>query len=276
MSHFDRYYLLGFLAYLEEKRINKITTINNRLAAIRSFLIFVLEEAPEYSAIAKKGLAMPFQKHDIPVLDFITKDEFESLLLACKIGTAIGNRDKLMLLMLYNTGVRVSELIRISCKDIIEGPRTCVKVMGKGRKERLLPLWKTTSLYLQKYTKDTGLHDQDAIFRGRNGDNLTRSGVRFRIDKLVGIASQSSKTLLEKHISAHTFRHSVAMNLLTSGVNISSIAIWLGHESIETTHKYMVANIEMKRKALELLDVPVNTSYRYKPSQDILSFLSSL
>jgi len=279
ISHFDREYLLGFIAYLSQKRNNKATTINNRLAALRSFLAYVLEEAPEYSAIAKRGMGIPSQKYVTPVMDFITKIEFENLLAACDATTAMGARDKLMLMILYNTGVRVSELVGLRCSDLNEGAGRAslvVKIIGKGRKERVLPLWKTTSAYIRKYLDDFSLTGDDPLFRGRNGEALTRSGIRFRIDKLVSIASSISPTLSEKNISAHTFRHSVAMNLLTSGVDISSIAIWLGHESIETTHKYMVADMELKRKALESMSIPNDASYSYKPSQDLIRFLDSL
>lgn len=279
ISHIDRDYLIGFLKYLEEERGNKANTANNRLAAIHSFLKFVAEEAPEYSAIAKRGLSVPSQKHETLVMDFITKNEFESMLSICDTTTAIGARDKLMLLILYNTGMRVSELTELKCSDIIDGNirnRSCLKIMGKGRKERIVPIWKSTASYLGKFLKDKKLNRDDKLFRGKNGEDLTRSGIRFRIDKIVSLASGESPTLREKNISVHTFRHSTAMNLLASGVDLSTIAIWLGHESIETTHKYMIADLEMKRKALEKIESPVKVSYRYKPSSDILSFLNSL
>ncbi len=277
--HFDRQYILGFITYLGEKRHNKAVTINNRLAAIRAFLTYVLEEAPEYSAIAARGMSIPSLKHVIPVMDFITKDEFESLLAACETSTEMGARDKLMLMILYNTGIRVSELTGLKVSDFTEGATggaMYIKVMGKGRKERVLPLWKSTAAYTRKYLEDFRLGGEDRILQGKSGHALTRSGIRFRIDKLVSIASSASPSLSEKNISAHTFRHSVAMNLLASGVDISSIAIWLGHESIETTHKYMVADMEMKRKALQAMHAPGDTSYNYRPSRDLVSFLSSL
>lgn len=279
MKHLDRGFLNDFITYLREKRNNKPTTINNRLAAIRSFLSFVLEEAPEYSEIATRGIDVPSQKFITPIMDFITKEEFEKLLSVCDTNSTIGARDKLMLLILYNTGVRVTELISLKCSDLKEGTTRnsiSIKITGKGRKERVLPLWKTTAVYLKKYLNDFNLSGHDFIFKGKSGENLTRSGVRFRINKLIREASKNSPTLTEKNISAHSFRHSVAMNLLTSGVDISSIAIWLGHESIETTHKYMVADMDMKRKALESMKIPNGTSYSYQPSQDILKFLNSL
>jgi len=279
IKHMDLLYLQEFCKYLEEKRGNKSVTINNRIAAIRSFMKYVSEMEPEYSGIAKRALMIPMQKHKVPTMDFITKDEFEVMIKACDTNAFIGARDKLMLLLLYNSGVRVSELLSIKCSDIKNSDipsRTSVKIYGKGRKERIVPLWKNTSVYIQKYIKNNHLNGNDVLFKNKNGDELTRSGVRFRINVIVKEAEKETKALTEKTVTPHTFRHSVAMNLLAAGVNISTIAHWLGHSSIETTHKYMVADIDMKRKAMEKAGSSGDASYRYKPSSDILSFLNTL
>ena len=151
-----------------------------------------------------------------------------------------------------------------------------LKIHGKGRKQRVVPLWKTTASYIRKYTSRYPLGANHVLFLNKNGDILTRSGVRTRINTIVSQAAIAVPSLSEKNVTPHTFRHSVAMNLLTSGVDISTIAIWLGHSSIETTHKYMVANIDLKRKAMEKAGSAGNDSYKYKPSADILSFLNSL
>lgn len=198
---------------------------------------YVAEVEPAYSGIATHSLMVPMQKHETPTMDFITKDEFRALETACDITTFLGSRDKLMLLILYNSGTRVSEMLSLKYSDI------------KG---------------------------SDAIFHNKHGNKITRSGVRFRIEKLVKKASDDAPSLLEKNITPHSFRHSVAMNLLQSGVDISTISIWLGHSSIETTHKYMVSDIELKRKAMELAGASGNSNFKYKPSNDILAFLSTL
>lgn len=279
LIHLDLEYIQGFCKYLEDSRGNKAITINNRLAAIKAFMQYVAEIEPEYSGLVKRSLMVPLQKHEMVTMDFITKDEFETMIDTCDTKTSIGARDKLMLLLLYNSGARVSELLSLKCSDVKDADipnRTCVKIYGKGRKERIVPLWKTTSVYLQMYTSAIGLKKSDALFINKNGDALTRSGVRFRIKKIANDASKVAPTLSEKNISPHTFRHSVAMNLLTSGVDISTIAIWLGHSSIDTTHKYMVADMELKRKAMEKAGTAGNASYKYKPSADILSFLNTL
>jgi len=279
IKYMDLEYIQGFCKYLEEKRGNKSVTINNRMAAIRSFMQYVSEIEPEYSGIARRALMVPVQKHKVPTMDFITKDEFEVMIKACDTNTFIGTRDKLMLLLLYNSGARVSELLSIKCSDIRDSDvpsRTSVKIYGKGRKERIVPLWKNTSVYMQKYIGNNNLNGDDILFINKNGDELTRSGVRSRINAIVKEAEKDARTLTEKNVTPHTFRHSVAINLLAAGVDISTIAIWLGHSSIETTHKYMVADMDMKRKAMEKVGSSGDASYKYKPSSDILSFLNTL
>ncbi|WP_277406947.1 tyrosine-type recombinase/integrase [Lacrimispora xylanisolvens] len=279
LEYFDLDYIQEFCKYLEVKRGNKSVTINNRLAAIRSFMEYVAEIEPEYSGIVKRSLMVPMQKHEIPTMDFISKDEFQAMEETCDTSTPLGSRDKLMLLILYNSGTRVSEMLSLKYSDIKDADlpgRTCIKIHGKGRKERIVPLWKNTAEYLAKYISAIDIKADDALFNNKNGDKLTRSGVRFRINKIVKEASKAAPTLQEKNITPHTFRHSVAMNLLRSGVDISTIAIWLGHTSIETTHKYMVADIELKRKAMEQAGIAGDSSFRYKPSNDILAFLNAL
>ena len=278
INHFDLEYLQCFCKYLEEKRKNKPVTINNRMAAIKSFMQYVAETAPEYSAIRKRALMLPAQKHELPVMSFITK-EFNALIQVCDTNTFIGARDKLMLLLMYNTGVRVSELLEIKVSDIHGADsvnHASVIIHGKGRKQREVPLWKTTVKYINKYLKTYTAECTDYLFINKNGDELTRSGVRTRINKLVSQATAQVPSLREKTVTLHTFRHSVAMNVVISGVDISTIAIWLGHSSIETTHKYMIADIELKRKAMEKVGSAGNSSYKYKPSADIMNFLNSL
>lgn len=279
IEYLSREYLQDFCVYLEGTRLNGASTINNRLAAIRSFLRYVLAECPEYSNIVRGSLMVPFRKQERATMDFITKNEFEAITRQCDLYTAIGARDKMMLMLLYNSGMRVSELLSLKYSDVknLEDPRhASLKIYGKGRKERMVPLWKITAKYITKYTETFGMSGQDSLFINKNGDKLTRSGVRSRIDILVKLASVEVPSLLDKNITPHTFRHSVAMNLLTSGVDLSTIALWLGHSSIETTHKYMVADIELKRNAMDKAGSVGNASYRYKPSKDILAFLNNL
>ena len=272
-------FILGFLDNLDKKRQNQPKTINNRLAAIHAFLHFLSFEKPEYSALIQRSLMIPFRKEEKRQMDFLTKEEVDTLLNSCQSDKELGRRDKLMILLLYNTGVRVSELISLRRRDVVFD-KSCssgyIHVIGKGRKERSVPLWKNTTRYVQKYMEDHGIKEEEKIFINYSGEELTRSGVRYRIQCLVDEAKNKLPSLNGKKITPHTFRHSTALHLLQSGVDISTIAIWLGHESIMTTHKYMEADMEMKRKTLEKIAEPSTEGYIYKPNADVLSFLATL
>lgn len=279
ISDFSQGKVLLFLKYLEESRHNKPITLNNRLSVIHTFMKYVAEQAPEYSNIAKKTIMIPFKKQETKTIEYISKEEFKAMINQCDDNTYLGLRDKVMLMILYNTGIRVSELISLnwkSFKEIENNKSAYLFVTGKGRKERTIPLWKSTTELVKEYVHTYQLQNKTTIFINKNNSALTRSGVRFRIEKLLLMASNECPSLLEKNISVHTFRHSVAMNLLQAGVDISTIAIWLGHNSIETTHKYMVADLEIKRKAMEKAGIIDNSVPKYKPSNDLLEFLSKL
>lgn len=279
MKHFALDYLTAYGVYLETKRQCSASTINLRLSAIKSFLGYAAIEAPEYSGTIRKALSIPNRKTDKAVMAFLIKNEYEALLQICDGTDFVSSRDKMMLMIMYNTGCRVSELTGICVSDITlpsDGSTSSIRFYGKGRKERITPIWKTTASYIQKYISDHKLDKEDHLFKNQKNGNLTRSGVGQRISVIVEKASKDCLSLKEKTVTPHTFRHSAAMNLLQAGVDISTIAIWLGHESIETTHKYMVADIELKRKAMEKLDETSNGSYNYKPSTAILAFLKSL
>lgn len=223
---------------------------------------------------------IPFKKQETKTIEYITKEEFQAILNQCDDSTYLGLRDKVMLMILYNTGIRVSELINISWKSFKEigcnNKGAYLFVTGKGRKKRTIPLWKSTTELVKQYINIYKLQDESSILKNKNNGELTRSGVRFRIDKLVLMASHECLSLLDKNISVHSFRHSVATNLLRAGIDISTIAIWLGHNSMETTHKYMVADLEIKRKAMEKTGIIDNSVSKYKPSNDLLEFLSKL
>ena len=272
-------YILGFLDSLEKGRRNQPKTINNRLSAINSFLKFLSFEIPEYSGLLSRSLMIPFQKEDKKLMDFITKEEYRALESVCDLGSALGNRDRLMLMLLYNMGVRVSELVGIKICDVTSdsgGNPAYIHIHGKGRKERDVPLWKSTAAYLRKYLDRHAPSSNDKLFTNRTDGHLTRSGVRYRLNCLVEKALVVAPTMKKKKITPHTFRHTVALNLLQSGVDISTIAIWLGHESILTTHKYMEADMEMKRRTLEKLPEPNGKSFQFRPDDTLLAFLDAL
>ena len=271
--------ILGFADFLEKKRENQSKTINNRLSAIKSFLRYLSFEIPEYSGLLSRSLMIPLRKEEKRQMDFLTKEEYQALVDSCELDSTLGRRDKLMLLLLYNTGVRVSELIGIKIKDIImdaNGLPSYIHIYGKGRKERDIPLWKSTATFLRFFIECHDTNNDTKLFINRTDGILTRSGVRYRLECLVKKASKLTPSMNLKTITPHTFRHSVALNLLQSGIDISTIAIWLGHESIVTTHKYMEADMEMKRRTLEKIQEPGDNSYQFHPDNSMLTFLDSL
>lgn len=270
--------IIGFLNYLETARNNSIKTRNNRLAAVHSFMSYVSYQAPEYLSIVQRVMSIPFKKTETRTIDYLTKEEVESLLSACNLKNRLGRRDHVMFAILYNTGMRVSELIAIQKKDIGLHPNRTgsIKVMGKGRKERTIPIWKTTQGCLSEYLKEMSTSTEAFLFTSQQGEKLTRSGVAYRLNNLVSIASEECPSLLKKQVTPHVFRHTTAMHLLEAGIDISTISLWLGHESIETTHKYMRADLRLKEQALAQVKEPSTAEFRYQPSTDILSFLDKL
>ncbi|MDD4357697.1 MAG: tyrosine-type recombinase/integrase [Smithellaceae bacterium] len=279
IAQFDADHILGFLSYLDKERGNNSKTINNRLAALHSFIKFLSFELPEYSGLLNKSLMVPFRKVEKRQMEFLTEDEFAALKNTCESNTELGCRDMLMLLLFYNTGVRVSELIGLKLRDInidCQNTAAYIRIHGKGRKERHVPLWKSTAKYLAVYIRSHDRNESDSLFMNCTDGILTRSGVRYRLDCLKKKASETVPSLAKKSITPHTFRHTTALRMLQSGVDISTIAIWLGHESIITTHKYMEADIEMKRQTLEKMSEPGQSIYHFVPNNSVLAFLDSL
>lgn len=270
--------IIDFLNYIENVRNNSIKTRNNRLAALHSFMEYVSFQAPEYLSIIQRVMSIPFKRAETKTIHYLVMEEVESIMNVCDLSCWLGRRDRIMMAILYNTGVRVSELVSIKNKDVIlnQNGTGSIHVIGKGRKERTIPIWKTTKSYLTEFLKETGSTSENYLFTSQHGDKLTRSGVTYRLDCLVKTAALNCSSLLKKHVSPHVIRHTTAVHLLESGVDISTIAIWLGHESIETTHKYMVADLRLKEQALAKAKEPNVTGFRYKPSVDILNFLDSL
>lgn len=278
MQHFSIDHLSAFAKYLENDRKCNPSTINLRISAIKSFLRYAAIEVPEYTNSIRKALAFPVRKTEKPVMTFINKNEYESMLGTCDGSDMVSLRDKMMLMVLYNTGCRTSELINIRICDITLSMNgtSSICFMGKGRKERITPIWKSTASFIHKYIITQCLSQDDYLIQSRAKTPMTRSGIGQRIAVISDRAAVLSPSLLKKNITPHTFRHSAAMNLLQAGVDISTIAIWLGHESIETTHRYMVADIELKRKAMEKLEETSDNAFNYKPSKSILAFLDTL
>ena len=268
--------VLSFLDNLESQRHNCIRSRNNRLAAIRSFLRYAALQEPQTLPTIQQVLAIPLKRFDRPMVRYLTSTEIQAIIGAPDINTWNGMRDHALFATMYNTGARVSEIIAIRRGDFESNRGQSVHLHGKGRKERVVPLWKSTTKVLKRWLTQIEPNPQHPIFPNRFGQRLSRSGVESRLRLALSKAITQCPSLRGKIVSPHVIRHTTAMHLLQSGVDLSVIALWLGHENITTTHQYIEADLRMKEKALAKLQSPSLKSARYKPSSKILSFLEGL
>lgn len=268
--------VLAFLNYLESHRHNCIRSRNARLAAIRSFLHYAALQEPEALAAIQQVLAIPLKRFDRVMVSYLTLAEIQAVLDAPDKTTWSGRRDYVLLSTLYNSGARVSEIIALRRIDFEGTHSQAIHLRGKGRKERVVPLWKHTVNSIKKWLSQIGPEAQQPLFPNRLGQMLSRSGVESRLRVAVTNAIRSCPSLKSKKISPHVIRHTTAMHLLQAGVDLSVIALWLGHENITTTHQYLETDLRMKEKALAKLQPPSTNFNRYKPSNDVLSFLDGL
>jgi len=269
-------FVLEFLRYLEHDRHNSIRSRNARFAAIRSFMEYVSFEEPSVLSLTQSVLAIPMKRFEQPLIGFLSREHIEAILAAPDTSTWTGQRDHVMLATLYNTGARVSELIGMRVSDLVLGPTTWVRIHGKGRKERSVPLWPGTAKELRRWLRQYPRAPEEPLFPGRSGASLTRIGFTERLKLAVQGASRQFPELARRRIFPHLIRHSVAMHMLQSGVDITVIALWLGHESPVTTHRYVEADLQMKDRALKALQAPSNAPFRYRPRDDLLRFLQTL
>ena len=272
----DASLVLAFLNHLESQRHNCVRSRNARLAAIRSFLHYAALQKPETLASIQKVLALPLKRFDRSMVRYLTLVEMQAILNATDRSTWSGRRDYVLLATLYNSGARVSEIIALRRVDFESTHSQAIYLHGKGRKERVVPLWKRTVKSLKEWLTQIKPDPQQPLFPNRFGQMLSRSGVESRLRMANTKAIERCPSLENKTISPHVIRHTTAMHLLQAGVDLSVIALWLGHESITTTHQYLEADLRMKEKALAKLQPPNMHSARYKPPNDVLSFLDRL
>ncbi len=272
----DASLILAFLDNLESERHNSIRSRNNRLAAIRSFMHYAALQKPEALPGIQQVLAIPLKRSDRPMVKYLTEQEVQAILEAPDVLTWSGQRDQVLLATMYNTGARVSEIIALRRIDLEGNHAQTIHLHGKGRKERMIPLWRNTSKLLRSWLVQLQPDPQQPLFPNRYGLAMTRSGVESRLRKAVAAAALPCPSLKTHTVSPHVIRHSTAMHLLQARVDLSVIALWLGHESVITTHQYVEADLRMKEKALAQLQSPGFTFRRYKASEDILSFLDGL
>jgi len=276
LADIDAPFVLGFLAHLERDRRNCARTRNARFAAIRSFLQFAALKCPASLPSIQRVLAIPMKRFDRRVLGFLTREEVTAIIDAPDCTTWTGRRDHVMLATFYNTGARVSEIADARVADLSSDRHRCLRVHGKGRKERVVPLWPRTCRLLSSWLREMKSSSDAPLFPARGGGRLSRSGIEDRLASAVATAAGQCPTLPGRRISPHTLRHTTAMHLLQSGVDITVIALWLGHESPATTHMYIEADLAMKKRALDKLAEPRSRTHRLVPSDALLAFLDGL
>jgi len=276
LTDIDAPLVLGFLDHLERERGNSVRTRNARLTAIRSFLHYAAHRDPSSLQIIERVLAIPVKRYERPLLDALSREEIEAILAAPDISTRSGHRDHVLLATLYNTGARVSEITAARVADAQLGRGPCLRIHGKGRKQRVVPLWRATAAHLREWLARTRLPAEAPLFPNCNGQPMTRSGVADRLRTVVATATKHCPSLKGHRISPHTVRHTTALHLLQSGVDITVIALWLGHESPATTHLYIEADMKMKQQVLRKLAPPSTHGARFRPSDRLLAFLEAL
>lgn len=273
--------ITAFLNHLEAHRHNGPTTRNVRLAAIHSFFHYLGAEYPEHLELAHRVLSIPFKRRTHRPVDYLDAEELRAVLSSINRATAAGRRDYTLLTLLFNTGARVQEIVTLKTTDLHLTPPPTVKLLGKGRKERLCPLWPETARLLRQQLAETGFDpcEPQPLFRNRRGGMLTRYGIRFILQRHVRRAAQTQPSLQRKRIHPHSVRHSTAVHLLKSGVDLSTIAYWLGHAHVTTANKYVTVDMERKREVL-IKAGPILVASprppRWHKDEDLLRWLESL
>jgi len=268
--------ILGFLDNLEAERQNSVRSRNLRLTALRTFLKFAGRRDVTALHSVERALGVPMKRFDRPMLGYLSRPEIVAVL-GQPGGEWTSQRDHLLLTLLYNTGARVSEIIGVRVDDVVLDGAACVHLLGKGRKQRSVPLWKSTVAATRAWLRgNPQLRGESALLPNRSGQAMTRCNVTQRLMLAVDRATAKVPGLKGKRISPHILRHTTAMHLLQSGVPFNVIALWLGHESTNTTHRYVEANLEMKEKALARLDAPDVKLTRFRATDDLMKFLETL
>lgn len=273
IDQLDAEVILRFLDSLELRRKNSIVSRNLRLTAIRSFFRMAALHDPECTGTASRVLAIPMKRTDTRLMEYVSRMEMDAILNSIDRKQWCGRRDYALLLTMFNSGARVSEMCSLRTEQIGMGKNSYVHLHGKGRKERAIPLWPSTARILKEWLRE---NTSNIAFPGIRGEPLSRFAVRLLLQRAVENASSHCASLRKKHISPHTIRHGTAMALLDAGVDISVIALWLGHESIETTNRYLHTSLALKEKALAKVTPSGSAFKRFQPGDSLLAFLASL
>lgn len=273
--------VIAFLNHLESQRNNSAGTRNIRLAAIHSFFQYLATMFPQYINLSQQILSIPFKRTVTRTVEYLESQELKAVIDAVDRSKLDGLRDYTLLTLMFNTGARVQEIVDLKANDLHLSSPFTVRIFGKGRKERICPIWAETAHTLREYTEERGIdiRNPGTVFTNHLGTFLTRFGIRYILAKYIRKASEKQPSLKHKRLHPHSMRHSCAVHLLKSGVDLSTIASWLGHVSINTTNKYATIDLDMKREAIAKAAPPhtnskSNTSWRNNPN--ILTWLESL
>jgi integrase/recombinase XerD len=274
LEQLDAPLVLAFLEYLQAHRHNSPSTRNARLAAIKSFMRFLEYRVPSALEQLRRVLAIPFQKVDVPLVKHLTQDEMQAILDAPDPSTRYGVRDRAMLYLAFTGGLRVSELVGLKVSDAtFRAGYVDIRVMGKGRKQRILTLWKSVAASLRTWLSIRGDVNVPELFINANAQFLTRTGFKHILKKHVSAAAQKCSSLKAKRVSPHVCRHTCALNILQATGDIRKVALWLGHESVKTTEAYLRADPSEKREILEAALPPALKRGSFRPADKLIASL---
>ena len=276
VADLDASVINAFLDYLQTERNNAIRTRNARLAAIRSFFRFAATRLPDHLGLIQRVLAIPQKRADKKLVAFLDRKEIDALLNAPDRSTWIGRRDFTLLSVAIQTGLRVSEITALRRHDLQLGPGAHLRCLGKGRKHRCTPLTKQTVAALADWMQTCPRKPDDPLFPSRRGGHLSRDAVERLVAKYAHRAAPCCPSLENKHVTPHVLRHTTAVQLLRAGVDRSVIALWLGHESLETTHIYLNADLAIKENALAKTAPFDAARRRFRPPDPLLHYLECL
>lgn len=269
--------IMTFLDHLERQRHNSVRSRNARLAALRSFMKFAAHRDVSSLQVIERVLGVPVKRFERPMFGYLSRDEMLAVI-GTPDGTWLSQRDHVLFLLLYNTGARVSEITGVKVGDVVlDDGASCVHLHGKGRKQRSVPLWRTTVKVMRAWLRlNPQFEATSPLLPSRNGHAMTRTNAALRLALAVQAATGAFPDLAKRRVSPHMIRHTTAMHLLQAGVDISVIALWLGHESPATTHQYIEADLAMKERALARLHEPDANIQRYRAPDSLIDFLKTL
>jgi len=276
LTEIDAPLIAAFLDDLENSRGITARSRNLRLTAIRSFFHYAAYEEPSRASQIQRVLAIPSKRHTRALVHFLNRSEVDALLAAPDQRTWFGRRDHALLLVAVQTGLRLSELTGLQRPDVSLGTGAYVRCVGKGRKERCTPLTKMTAAVLKAWLQEPTRHNAQALFPSASGGRLSPDSVSDLLAKHVAHAGHTCPSLRQKHVTPHVLRHTLAMELLQEGVDRAVIALWLGHESVETTQIYLDANLTLKGEILAKTTSPDGKPGRYRADDELLAFLKRL